>query len=54
MTRREFDDIKESINVMARSLSPLAVLYEQMAERMTGREIVYPPGEGPDSEDILP
>ena len=54
IARRDIDELKEAVNMMARSLSSLVALYEQMAERLTGQEIVYPKGEGPDSEDILP
>lgn len=52
ITKREYDEMKESLAMMARSLSTLVAVYEQLAERETGAPVVYPSDE-PADEDIL-
>lgn len=52
VTRREFDEIKENIAMIARSMASLVVVYEQLAEREIGLPIIYPPEEPVDEATL--
>lgn len=43
IARRDIDDLKEAVNMMARGMAQLVSIYESLHVRSTGESVAYPP-----------